>query len=56
MSWDNYGEWHLDHIRPLSSFDIADRAQFLIAAHYTNYQPLWAADNISKGSRSLAAA
>ncbi len=56
MSWENWGEWHLDHIRPLSSFDIADRAQFLMAAHFTNYQPLWAVDNLSKGSRSLAAA
>lgn len=24
MSWDNYGEWHLDHIRPCSSFDLSD--------------------------------
>src|SRR2546421_9319002 len=29
MSWDNYGYWHLDHIRPLASFDLTDRAQFL---------------------------
>lgn len=54
MSWDNYGEWHLDHIRPLAAFDLTDRAQFLVACHYTNYQPLWAADNLSKGARSPA--
>ena len=52
MSWDNRSEWHLDHIRPLASFsNLADRSQFLIAFHYTNYQPLWAADNLAKGSQ-----
>ena len=50
MNWENHGEWHFDHIRPLSSFDLTDRGQFLEAVHYTNYQPLWAADNMSKGS------
>jgi hypothetical protein len=53
MTWGNAGYygWHIDHIRPLSSFDLTDRAQFLEAAHYTNLQPLWAWDNLSKGSR-----
>jgi len=51
MSWDNYGEWHLDHIRPLSSFDLTDREQFLAASHFTNYQPLWAKDNRRKGAK-----
>jgi hypothetical protein len=49
MSWENYGKWHLDHIKPLVLFDLTDRAQFLEACHYTNYQPLWGIDNISKG-------
>lgn len=48
MTWKNYGEWHLDHIIPLSKFDLRDRSHFLIACNYTNYQPLWAADNIKK--------
>lgn len=50
MSWDNYGYygWHLDHIKPLSSFNLTDRQQFLEASHYTNIQPLWAKDNIIK--------
>ena len=53
MTWDNYGKsgWHLDHIIPLSSFDLSDRSEFLEACNYTNYQPLWAEDNISKGNK-----
>lgn len=50
MSWDNYGEWHLDHIIPLASFDLTDRQQFLEAYNWLNYQPLWAKDNWSKGA------
>lgn len=50
MSWENYGSWHIDHVRPLASFDLRNRPQFLTAVHYTNLQPLWAADNIAKGT------
>lgn len=53
MSWENYGKegWHLDHIIPLASFDLNDREQFLKACHYTNHQPLWAEENLTKGNR-----
>jgi hypothetical protein len=53
MSWDNRGRtgWHIDHIRPCASFDLSDPDQQRQCFHYTNMQPLWAADNFSKGSR-----
>lgn len=54
MSWENYGAWHLDHIQPLASFDLTDRTQCAAACHYSNLQPLWAADNVRKGARRAA--
>ena len=53
MAWDNYGRngWHVDHIRPCASFDLADPEQQRQCFHYSNLQPLWAADNIRKGAR-----
>jgi len=48
MSWNNHGEWHIDHVKPLASFDLSDRGDFLKAVHYTNLQPLWAKDNLIK--------
>jgi hypothetical protein len=53
MSWENWNRhgWHIDHIRPLASFDLTDREQFLQACHYTNLQPLWAEENLTKGNR-----
>ena len=57
MSWDNYGVhgWHIDHIIPCASFDLTDIEQQKQCFHYTNLQPLWAKDNLSKGARILAA-
>lgn len=51
MNWDNHGQygWHIDHIKPLSSFNLNDVNQLNEACHFTNLQPLWAKDNLVKG-------
>lgn len=51
MHWGNRHLWHVDHRRPLSSFDLTDPVQQLQASHYTNLQPLWARVNQSKGAK-----
>jgi hypothetical protein len=53
MDWQNWSlaGWHIDHIKPLKAFDLAKREELLAAFHYTNLQPLWAADNLSKGTK-----
>ena len=53
MSWDNHGEWHIDHIKPISSFDITKEDEQLKAFHYSNCRPLWAKDNLKKGAKLL---
>ena len=53
MSWGNYGKWHIDHIIPLSSFDLTSPLDFKKACHYSNLQPLWAQDNLKKSSKIL---
>jgi hypothetical protein len=53
MTWDNYGfyGWHIDHIIPLSSSKTEEEVYKL--CHYTNLQPLWAIDNLKKGSKLI---
>jgi hypothetical protein len=51
MSWENYGGWHVDHIRPCVSFDLSNPAQQRECFHFTNLQPLWAIDNLKKGAK-----
>ena len=48
MTKENYGQWHVDHIIPCASFDLKCPVQQMACFHYTNLQPLWAADNIRK--------
>ncbi len=50
MSWENYGEWHIDHIRPCASFNLTDPAQQKECFHFSNLQPLWAEENMRKGA------
>lgn len=51
MTRDNYGKWHVDHIKLLASFDLTDHEQQRHAFHYTNLQPLWAIDNLRKNKK-----
>jgi len=51
MSWDNHGEWHIDHIIPLASANT--EKELIKLFHYKNTQPLWASENQSKGSKML---
>lgn len=55
MTWENYTHdtWHIDHIIPCASFDLTDPEQQKKCFHYTNLQPLWAKDNMSKGAKIL---
>ena len=48
MSWENAGEWHIDHRRPCASFDLTNPDDQKMCFHYSNLQPLWASDNMSK--------
>jgi hypothetical protein len=50
MNWENWSlnGWHIDHIRPCSSFDLSDPAQVKECFHYSNLQPLWAIENLKK--------
>ena len=50
MSWENYGgEWHIDHKKPVSWANSEEELYEL--NHYTNLQPLWATENLSKKDR-----
>ena len=57
MSWDNYGDWHIDNRVPLQykldgkTPTLEEVAQRL---HYTNKQPLWASENIANGNRYVS--
>jgi len=53
MSWEDRSSFHIDHIRPLASFDLTNPEQLKAACHYTNLQPLSPTENMSKGARSL---
>jgi len=50
MTWENRSLWHIDHIHPCASFDLLDPEHQRICFHYTNLQPLWAADNLKKSA------
>lgn len=53
MIWDNYGEWHIDHIIPISKFHFEsfEDEGFKKAWALNNLQPLWANENMKKGGK-----
>jgi hypothetical protein len=51
MTWENYGEWEIDHIRPCASFNLRRKEERHACFHYSNLQPLWRRENRSKGSK-----
>jgi hypothetical protein len=53
MNWENYGEWHVDHIKPISSFifETCDDEQFKVCWSLENLQPMWGIENIKKGNK-----
>lgn len=53
MAWENRSEWHLDHIRPIASFDLTDLEQQRVCFHFTNIRPLWRRANQQKSAQVL---
>lgn len=53
MTWDNYGEWHVDHRIPMAKFNFTstDDHEFKLCWSLDNLQPLWELDNLSKGTK-----
>ena len=52
MTWDNHGEWHIDHIIPLK-YEKPSLEEVILRLHWENTQPLWASENIAKGNRYI---
>lgn len=50
MTWKNWGEWHIDHIKSRAEFDLRDPKQFFACWSLSNLQPLWATENIAKSA------
>ena len=55
MSWDNYGKWHVDHIKPISSFNIVEMGdeEFMKCWSLGNLQPMWGEENIKKSNKII---
>jgi hypothetical protein len=55
MSWDNYGKWHVDHIKPISSFNIVEMGdeEFMKCWSLGNLQPMWGEENIRKSNKII---
>jgi hypothetical protein len=55
MTWETHGEWHIDHIVPIMYRGAGEVTESVVIErlHYTNTQPLWASENMSKGNRTI---
>jgi len=55
MNWDNYGEWHVDHKLPITSFNIEEMGdeEFMRCWSLENLQPMWGTDNIRKSNKII---
>ena len=53
MSFSNYGKWHIDHIIPCARFDLSKASEQKKCFHYTNLQPLWAKENLTKNDKFI---
>jgi len=51
MSWDNYGEWHLDHVKPCYCYNLVNDNDIKECFNWKNYQPLWKKDNLIKSNK-----
>lgn len=54
MTIENYGEWEIDHIIPISSFNLHELGECIKCFNYLNLQPLWKIDNIKKSNKIMA--
>lgn len=52
MTWENRGNWHIDHIIPLAS--AKTKEEVVALCHFTNLRPMWALENISKGAKQVS--
>ena len=55
MTWDNYGEWHVDHIKPITYFKISEIGddEFMKCWSLNNLQPMWGYENIRKSNNVI---
>jgi hypothetical protein len=55
MTWDNYGEWHVDHKLPITHFNISEMgdSEFMKCWSLDNLQPMWGDENIKKSNKLL---
>jgi len=51
MSWENYGKWHIDHIKPCSSYDFNKSEDIIECFNWKNLRPCWGKENLEKSDK-----